>query len=108
MSESGSQRRDEMVAMISSLDDSRRVIGERIIDEMLFMEEKMDECRECPFLQRNEKGEVKSTQAATLYRNLVAQYNNAISSLIRLTGHGDEGKDTSPLREYFESMKKRS
>ena len=109
MSESGSgrqKRRDMLMSVFNEMDEGRRMLAERLIDEMVFLEERMAECREMAFIEVNSKGEQRMTPASKIYKDCLAQYSNNVRILLNMTGkQGKERKD-SPLRAYFRELAK--
>ena len=109
MSDSGSKRqsrRDVLMSVFNEMDEPRRVIAERLIDEMVFLEERMAECRECAFIEVNSKGEQRQTPASKIYKDCLAQYSNNVRILLNMTGKQGEERKDSPLRAYFRELAK--
>lgn len=87
-------------------DEGRQAICGRLVDEMMFLEEKMAECRDMAFIEVNSKGEQRMTPAARIYKDSLSQYSNSVRILLGTLGkQGEEGKD-SPLRAYFRELAK--
>ena len=76
-----------------------------LVDDVVFLEERLTELRENPFIEIHpvDKTKQRSTPSAKLYKELLQQYNNCLKIIILKTG-SDDGDDDSPLRTY---MKKR-
>ena len=72
-----------------------------LVDEMLFMEEKMEKLKELPFIRTNPKNpyQQRTTPAHKQYKELLQQYTNVVRILLRVTGKDGEA-DESPLREW--------
>lgn len=75
----------------------------QLVDEILFIEDRLKELRRLPFLKVNPRNpeQQKATPAAKQYRELLQQYNNSIKLLIRITGGDNEGEEDSPLRAWL-------
>lgn len=78
-----------------------------MIDEVLFLEERLTELKKLPFIQVNPKNTMqqRSTPAAKQYKEFLQQYINCIKSIEyviykdkRLQG---EEIEESPLRKWF-------
>ena len=111
MSESGSasgakSRSDIIRDMFSDLDEGKKVIADRIIDEMEYLENKMDELRELPFIEMNTHGEQRASPASKIYKDCLAQYSNNVRMLLNMTGKQGEDRKDSPLRAYFRELAK--
>ena len=74
----------------------------REVDEMLFLEEKLDELRKLPHIQIGPKGQQRATVAAKEYIKYLQQYNNVVKILARATG-ADANDEESPLRTWAKS-----
>lgn len=109
MSEGGSvngakSRSDIIRDMFSDLDEGKKVIADRIIDEMEYLENKMDELRELPFIEMNTHGEQRASPASKIYKDCNAQYANLSRILLSMLGKKGEDAKTSPLREYLKRI----
>ena len=89
-------RRTELEALI---DD---ITLKPLIDEMLYLENKLEEVKKLPFIKvhPNDPTKQKATPAAKQYKELLQQYTNIIRLLQRSTGENDENEQ-SPLRKWF-------
>ncbi len=97
-------RRDELVALVSS--DSLELVND-VIDEVIFLEGKLEELKALPFIQINPKNPMqqRSTPAAKMYKEFLQQYINCIK-MIEYVIYKEkrlEGDDVeeSPLRKWF-------
>ena len=97
-------RRDELVKLIP--DDSKDLMIP-MVDEVLFLEERLTELKKLPFIQVNPKDSMqqRSTPAAKQYKEFLQQYINCIKSIEyviykdkRLQG---EEIEESPLRKWM-------
>ena len=95
-------RTDELKELCAELDDSVKIATSQLIDDIVFLEERLQELRQCPFILINPKNpsQQKPTAAAKQYKEFLQQYNNAIKILISVLGK-DSGNETSPLRDYL-------
>jgi len=97
-------RREELAELIG--EDSLQLVDE-VIDEVIFLEGKLEELKKLPFIQVNPKDTSKqrSTPAAKMYKEFLQQYINCIK-MIEYVIYKDkrlEGDDVeeSPLRKWF-------
>ena len=97
-------RKDELLKYVG--EDLNELVT-NLVDEMLFLEAKLDEIKKYPFLQVHPKDNAvqRATPAAKQYKEFLQQYNNCIKiieSIIykdkRLDG---EEVEESPLRKWF-------
>ena len=109
MSGNGSERqsrRDILMEVFNEMDESRRTLAEKLIDEMVFLEDRMAECRQMAFIETNSKGEQRMTPAWKIYKDCLSQYSNNVRILLNMTGKQGEEKKDSPLRAYFRELAK--
>ena len=97
-------RREELVAIIP--EDSLELVTS-VIDDVIFLEERLDELKKLPFIEVNSKNPMKqrNTPAAKLYKEFLQQYINCIKMIEGVIYRdkrleGDEAEE-SPLREWF-------
>lgn len=97
-------RRDELVDIIP--EDSLELVNS-VIDDVVFLEERLTELKKLPFIEVNPKNPMKqrSTPASKLYKEFLQQYINCIKMIEyviykekRLDGYEET---ESPLREWF-------
>ena len=69
-------RKSELLKVFENVDESKDVILP-LIDDVVFLEDRLDELRKLPFIRVNPKdpSQQKSTPASKLYRELLQQYN---------------------------------
>ena len=96
-------RRDELISIIP--EDSLELV-ESAIDDVIFLEVRLKELRELPFIEVNPKNAMKqrSTPAAKQYKEFLQQYINCIKMIEAIIYRdkrleGDEVED-SPLRQW--------
>lgn len=102
-------RREELVALVPS--DSLELVNE-VIDEVVFLEGKLTELKELPFIEvhPNNKMKQRNTPAAKMYKEFLQQYINCIK-MIEYVIYKEkrlEGDDVeeSPLRKWFNEHNK--
>lgn len=97
-------RHDELMELIP--DDSKDLVNE-VVEEIIFLEDKLEELKKLPFLEIHPKDNAKqrNTPASKMYKELLQQYINCIKVVEgviyrdkRLEG---ETIEDSPLRKWF-------
>lgn len=102
-------RKDKLLNVFKDIDDDVREIVEPMIDDVVFLEARLQELRKLPFIEVSTKNAARqrNTPAAKMYKELLQQYNNCIKILCGvLAKNGTE--ESSPLREYLEQLKGRT
>ena len=96
-------RRDELLDLIGREKNEGK--ARQLVDEVVFLEDRMVELRALPFLRVDPKdpSRQKATPAAKMYKECLAQYNASLRLLLRLAGDLADGPDDSPLRLWLKS-----
>lgn len=102
--------RKEQLLNIFDNDDLKTVLTP-IINDLVFLEEKLKELRKLPFIRVSEKNKAmqKATPASKMYKEFLQQYNNCIKTLMSLIDIKEvEGEDAliegiKILRERYEN-----
>lgn len=94
-------RKDELMKVFKDLDDVKEIITP-MIDDVVFLEEKLTELRRLPFIRVNPKNNAdqKATAAAKQYKEFLQQYNNCIKILTSVLNK-NTSEDESPLRSFL-------
>ena len=97
-------RREELVAIIP--EESLELVTS-VIDDVVFLEERLTELKGLPFIEVNPKNPMKqrSTPSSKLYKEFLQQYVNCIKMIEYVIYkdkrlEGDEVEE-SPLRKWF-------
>lgn len=99
-------RRDELLNLVP--EDSKELVKD-IVDQIVFLEDKMTELKKLPFIEVNPKDASKqrNTPASKMYKEFLQQYINCIKVIEgviyrdkRLEG---EEIEESPLRKWFKN-----
>ena len=100
-------RFEELAKLSGSLDESTQKIVGRVICEIAFLEDQLDNLRQLPFIEINPKNpsQQRATPAAKMYKEFLQQYNNCIKVMLSALGKSETTED-SPLREYLKRLKK--
>lgn len=98
-------RKDELLQLFDAIEDTKSIIAP-MIDDLIFLEDRLQELRQLPFLRVNPKDPSmqKPTPAAKQYKELLQQYNNCIKILTGIL-RKDSPEEESPLRAYLEARK---
>ncbi len=102
-------RFEELTALCAELDNAAKTTTAPLLEDIVFLEERLNELRQYPFITVNPKNRAqqKSTPAAKQYKEFLQQYNNCIKILLGVLGK-IENAETSPLREYINRMRART
>lgn len=97
-------RRDELIELVP--EESKELVTS-VIDDVVFLEERLTELKALPFIEVNPKNPMKqrSTPASKLYKEFLQQYINCIKMIEYVIYkekrlEGDEAEE-SPLRKWF-------
>lgn len=97
-------RREELAAIIP--EDSLELVNS-VIDDIVFLEERLVELKKLPFIQVNPKNkeQQRATPAAKQYKEFLQQYINCVKMIESVIYRekrleGDEAEE-SPLRKWF-------
>lgn len=95
-------REAQLLAMLDDSPDMRELLRPTI-EEMTFLETRLDALRALPFLRVNPKNpeQQKVTPAARQYKELLQQYNNCVKMLTVALSRMTSG-EASPLAEFLE------
>ena len=78
-----------------------------LVDEILFLEERLAELKKLPFLKVNPNNpdQQKATPAAKQYKELLQQYNNSLKVLFKIVQETGTDEEDSPLRAWVKARK---
>jgi hypothetical protein len=96
-------RKQELIEIIRH-GEHDEAIACRLIDEVVFLERRLVELREYPFLAINPKNpeQQRQTPAAKQYKELLQQYTNCVKILLKVTC-GEAAEEESPLRTWIKA-----
>lgn len=99
-------RKEELLKVFEEIEDTKGIILP-MIDDVVFLEERLTELRKLPFMRVNPKNpaQQKPTAAAKQYKELLQQYNNCVKILTGIL-RKDAPEEDSPLREFLNARKK--
>lgn len=76
-------RREQLDKIFENVEDDKKQLVDRLLDEVVFLENKMTELKSMPFINVHPKNPAlqKTTPAAKLYKECSQSYMNAIRIL---------------------------
>lgn len=94
-----------MKEIFKDLDENQKTLVAQLIDEVVYIEKQLEMLRSLPFIRVHHKDSSKQemTSAGKLYKDLNAQYMNAIrilSSLLRNVS----ADDFDPVADFMQKM----
>ena len=95
-------RKEELEKIICKTQEDK-LKAERLIEEIIFLEEQMNELKKYPFIAINKKNpeQQRATPASKQYKEMLQQYNNSLRLLFKLSGDlGGDMEEESPLRAW--------
>ena len=101
-------RRQQLLDIFAKVEDSRDIILP-LIDDVVFLEQRLYQLRQLPFIRINKKDPSlqQATPAAKQYKELLQQYNNCIKILSGIL-RKDSPEEESPLRAYLKARKEKA
>ena len=102
------KRKEELLKTLAGCEDGIRQIVAPLVDEVVYLEAKLEELRALPSIAVNPKNpaQQRTTSAGKQYKEYLQQYNNCIKILCSALSRSDVEED-SPLRQYVKSLKER-
>ena len=101
------QRMSRKEDLLKLLPAETIVLTEEVVNKILFLEKKMDELKELPFIQVDKKNNMRQrlTPASKLYKEVLQQYTNCVKILeaVIYRNRKLEGieEEASPLEEWL-------
>lgn len=101
---SESERKDELLSLFSAVDESERNIVDRLIDELIFLENRMQELKKLPFVSVHPAHPAlqKVTAAAKIYKECSQSYMNGIRILLSVLRNAGSSAEEDLLRKLEE------
>ena len=102
-------RRDELLKLFEGMDGNIKTIVGPMIEDLIFIEERLEELRKQPFIKYHPKDPTiqKATAAGKLYKDLLAQEKDIVRILCSQVHKGSSDGEESPLRLYLKSLERR-
>ena len=95
-------RSEDLLKVFKDIDEGKRTIIEKLIDEAVFLEDQMQELKKYPFIKFHPQNPnlQKVTAAGKQYREYLQTYTNICDKLCRIYANEDQSEE-SPLQQYF-------
>lgn len=99
-------RKNELHKLLDCLDEAPKKVLEKVVDEIIFLEMRLEELRKLPQIKVNPEnlGQQRYTPAAKQYKEFLQQYNNCIKILLHAVNH-TEAEEVSPIRDALLKMR---
>ena len=99
-----SERLKALQDIFQDIDGSEKELVDRLIHEVVFLEEQLDALRKLPFIAQNPKNpaQMKTTPAAKLYKETSQSYMNAVRILLSVLRKADDTEQNELLRRLEE------
>lgn len=100
------KRKEELMNLFKDVDENQKKLVDRLVDEVVHIEKTLDELKSLPPIRVHPKDKSRQeiTPAGKLYKDMAAQYMNAIRILSSLLSKVS-GDDYDPVAEFMEKMK---
>lgn len=94
------KRKAEILKIIENIDEKQRRLVDRLVDEMVFLEEQMAALKKCPMLSVHPQNPAaqKQTAAAIQYKRWHESYANDVRILLSLLKGGDDSAEDELLK----------
>lgn len=104
MTEYSEKRKAELEKVFEGVENVREIVLP-LIDDVVFLEDRLKALRELPFIRVNpdNPAQQKPTAAAKQYKELLQQYNNCIKILTTAVNRA-EIEEESPLRAFVKAL----
>lgn len=101
--------KNELYKILENVDENIKVLTLNMIDEYLFVEEKLQGLKKYPFIAINPKNPLQQRQTAAgkQYKEFLQQKTNIFKSLCSVLNRNSV-EEESPLRQYIKTLEKRS
>lgn len=97
-------RREELDKIFKDVKDDEKQLIDKLLDEVVFLEERMTYLKSLPFININPKNSMrqKITPAAKLYKECSQSYMNAIRILVGIVHKVDSSAQDDLLKKLEE------
>ena len=100
------ERRKELEEIFENVSTNERKLVNNLIEEVIFLEERMTELKKLPFLRIHPKNSARqeTTAAAKQYKECSQSYMNAIRILVGIIHKQDGSEEDDLLKKLGEFM----
>lgn len=100
-------RKEEYLNIFKDLDDGEKTLIEEVVDNVVFLEEKLRDLKKYPFIQVSKSNPYKQMQtpASKAYKELMQSYLNAVKvlqTLLYRKGNADDDNLDKLLSEFID------
>lgn len=98
------ERKKNLISVFNDCPDAQKKVIERLIDEIVFLEDRMCYFKSLPFIAVHPKDPArqKTTSAAKLYKECSQSYMNAIRILLALLNKAEIDEQNELLKKLAE------
>ena len=98
------RRLSELSELFQDVDENEKKLVDKLLGEVVFLEEQMDELKQMPFISVHPKNPVlqKTTPAAKLYKECSQSYMNAVRILLSTLRKVESSAQDELLRKLEE------
>lgn len=99
------ERKEKLKEIFEKIDEDKRAVIEPLLDDVIFLEERLAELRKLPTIRYDKKNPARQevTAAGKQYKEYMQSYLNAIKVLqktLYLAGEGGESPLLKALKEF--------
>lgn len=101
-------RREELESILFQKNADQRVVAEKLLEEVIFLEEQMEELKK--IFDRKSKNDLSGKRKLAgwkQYKEALQQYNSSLWNLQRITGNAEGFEEDSPLRKWAKSREEK-
>lgn len=101
------ERKEELKNLFKDVDDNSKKLVDRLLDEVVHIENELDYLKTLPAIRVHPKDPSRQemTPAGKLYKDMTAQYMNAIRILASILNKA-AGEEYDPVAEFLDQMKR--
>lgn len=101
--------KDELLKVFENVDDNVKALAFNMIEEYLFVEEKLQDLKKYPFISINPQNPLQQRQTAAgkQYKEFLQQKTGIFKALCSVMNKNSV-EEESPLRQYLKALEKRS
>ena len=98
-------RAEDLRSLLEFVEEEQRIVLEQLIEELIFIENKMAELKDYPFISVHPENpqKQKATVAAKQYKELAQSYMNGIRILSSAIRRESEGMEEDPVQKFLEN-----
>lgn len=97
---------EKLRGYLKDCDEGQRELVDKLIDELIFMENQIDDLKKLPFIKVNPKNPMvqQQTEAFKMYKALIQQYNNSVKTLA-VAFNRAAGNEEHPFAQWLKERK---